>query len=151
MYYKVIYKGKAYYSKEIVRSFCHIGDDVIQRRVLSGELGMERLMDRMLYALPEADHAEIDTEFSPVVQDIDARLAGFYSDAGAELAGGSRVPVNPKAERYELDGLTFVKFSEVRSRSRYREQSRLPVVEVCGVKYVALGVFKDASETMYAL
>lgn len=150
MYYKVISDGHTYYSKEILKSFLHVGDDVIQRRVMTGAIPVKEIMDRMVYELPEDSWAEVDSGYSPVVQDLDARFASFYVPADGELASCDRVQVNPDAERYGYHGMEFVRFSEVRSRSRYKDQTRLPIVEVCGVKYVALGILKDVSETMYA-
>lgn len=150
MYYKVISDGHTYYSKEILKNFLHVGDDVIQRRMMTGAILVKEIMDRMVYELPEDSWAEIDRSFSPVVQDLDARFASFYVPGTGELASCDRVQVNPDAERYDYHGTEFVRFSEVRSRSRYRDQTRLPVLEVCGVKYVALDMLRDVSETMYA-
>lgn len=154
MYYKVLCDGKAYYSKEIVKAYLHIGDDKVQRDVLSGTLVMRELMDRMVYELPAKSHAEIDAQFAPVVQDMSAQTRGFIrlqlSLRSAELQNAVVITVDPKAPRYDFAGYSFVRFNAVRSRSKYREQAHLPVIEVCGMKYVALNCFKDSSETMFA-
>lgn len=150
MYYKVLCDGKAYYSKEIVKAYLHIGDDKVQRDVLSGALVMRELMDRMVYELPAKSHVEIDAQFAPVIQDLEAQTKGFIRPPEAALQKAAVITVDPKAPRYDYAGYSFVRFNAVRSRSKYREQAHLPVIEVCGMKYVALDCFKDSSETMFA-
>lgn len=145
MYYKVLYDKKAYYSKEIVRSYLHIGDDRIQRDVMSGELKMCKLMDRMVYELPEKEHKDIDAQFSPVVQDLDAQIKSFET----AYKEGTKIAYDPTAETYVFNNRLYIKFNAVRSPSKYREQFHLPVVEVCGMKFVALNCYKDSTETVY--
>ena len=150
MYYKVLSKGKAYYSKEIVKAYLHMGDDGIQREVISGQLSTCVIMDRVVYELPAKEHKEIDRQFSPVVQDLDAQLKAFYvpSDASAFYCG-TKVGTDPKAPRFQYEGLTFIRFTAVRLHSRYREQTKLALIEVCGTKYVALNCFKDSTQSLY--
>ena len=145
MYYKVIVGGKPYYSKEIVKSYLHMGDDMIQREVLSGELKMLDVMDRMVYELPASELSEVDRQYVPVVQDLDAVLKGFSPAPDVT----ETVIVDPKADRWTYKKYTFVKLGSVRAKNRYKIQRQLPMLEVCGMKYVALGCCK-AGENLEA-
>ena len=145
MYYKVLCDKKVYYSKEIVKAYLHVGDDRVQRDVMSGELKMRKLMDRMVYELPAKEHKDIDSQFSPVVQDLDAAIKSFDTT----YREGTKIAYDPAAEKYTFNDRLYVKFNAVRSPSKYREQFHLPVVEVCGMKFVALNCYKDSTETIY--
>lgn len=141
MFYKVIAGGKAYYSKEIIKQYYHCGDD-LQSKITGGMLKAETVLERTVYALTSADDAAcIDKTFSPVLQDLDTLLKGFEK-IGKGVNNLTCVGYDEKEPLCEYGGFKFVKFSAVISKSKYRDQPHLPVLEICGTKYVALGCIK---------
>ena len=147
MFYKVIAGGKAYYSKEIIKQFYHCGDG-IELKVKSGLLEAFNILDRVVYAIPSAKDAEyIEKIYSPTVQDIEAVTKDFIK-VGKGVNNLDRVAYNPNEPTFKYGNFTFTKFTSVVSKSKYRDQSHLPVLEVCGTKYVALGCIKRG-ETYY--
>lgn len=147
MFYKVIAGGKAYYSKEIIKSYYHCGDD-LQPKIMSGALVADTVLDRIVYApTSNKDALNMDKMFSPVVQDIDKQLKDFFKiEDGVD--GTVCVAYDESEPVFEYGFFNFVKFSAVISKSKYRDQPHLPVLEVCGTKYVALGCTKRG-ETYY--
>lgn len=144
MYYKLIAEGNIYYSKEVLKAHLHCGDDAIQRKVMDGSIRTKTIMDRIVYSLPEkVKGVDVDRAFSPVVQDLDEAVADFTQITDkAELLGYEKIGYDKTEEIYEYAGFTFIKYNAVRSRSKYRDQHHLPVLEVCGVKFVALKSLK---------
>lgn len=140
MYYKIISDNQVCYSKEIVKAYMHCGDDAVQRKVLDGSLKAVIILDRVVYAAAELNQKEIDREFVPAVQNVDEALKEF-STADSTL-GLEHITYDRKQPTYKHKGFNFVKFNAVRSKSKYRDQFHLPVLEVCGTKYVALGCVK---------
>ena len=144
MYYKIISEGNIYYSKEVLKAHLHCGDDAIQRKVMDGSLKTKTIMDRIVYSLPaKVKGIDVDRAFAPVVQNLDEALADFTQVAGkAELLGYEKIGYDKTEEIYNYAGFAFIKYNAVRSRSKYRDQHHLPVLEVCGVKFVALKSLK---------
>lgn len=141
MFYKVIAGGKAYYSKDIIKQYYHCGDD-LQPRIMNGTLTADVILDRIVYAPYSAKEAsDMDKIYSPVVQDLDAVVKGFER-IGKGANNLTCVGYDPKEPSYEYGVFTFIKFTAVASKSKYRDQSHLPIMEVCGTKYVALGCIK---------
>ena len=141
MFYKVIAGGKAYYSKEIIKSFYHCGDDM-QPRIMNGTLIAETVLDRIVYAPTSKKDAEyMDKMYSPVIQDIDAQIKDFVK-IGKGANNLNCVAYNENEAEFEYGTFMFVKFTAVLSKSKYRDQQHLPIIEVCGTKYAALGCIK---------
>jgi hypothetical protein len=147
MFYKVIAGGKAFYSKEIIKSYYHCGDD-LQPKIMSGTLVADTVLDRIVYAPTSSEDASnIDKMFNPVIQDIDAQLKDFFKiEKGADKT--VCVAYDEAEPSFEYGPFVFIKFSALISKSKYRDQPHLPVIEVCGTKYVALGCTKRG-ETYY--
>ena len=141
MFYKVITGGNAYYSKEIIKQFYHCGDD-LQPRIMSGTLIAYTVLDRIVYAPASKKDAEyLDKMYSPVIQDLDTLLKGFEK-IGKGANNLTCIGYDDKEPSFKYSTFTFVKFTAVISKSKYRDQPHLPVLEVCGTKYVALGCIK---------
>ena len=140
MYYKIIADGQVWYSKEIIKAHQHCGDDAIQRKLLDGSLSACAIFDRIVYSADKSEQKKIDAAFSPVVQDLDSAIKTLKKPETTN--GLERVGYDPSEPVYEYKGLKFVKFNAVRCRSKYHMQFRLPVVEVCGFKFVALECVK---------
>lgn len=149
MYYKVISLGKEWYSKEIIKAFYHCGDDM-QMKIAEGKLYAHLILDRIVYAPADASEAKaIDKTFNPEVQDLKKVLTDFIKPIGCDdLSMTDRVDYDRSTRVYEYEGFKFIKFSAVRCKSKYRDQPRLPILEVCGTKYAALGCIKRG-ETLY--
>ena len=144
MYYKIISEGNIFYSKEVLKAHLHCGDDAIQRKVMDGSIKTKTIMDRIVYALPEkVKGVDVDRAFSPVVQDLDEIVADFTKVTDkADSLGYEKIAYDKSEKTYEYAGLSFIKYNAVRSRSKYRDQHHLPVMEVCGVKFAALESLK---------
>lgn len=140
MYYKVISDGKIWYSKEIVKAHFHCGDDAVQRKLLEGSITACTIFDRIVYSVAKSEHKKIDEIFSPVVQDLDKALKELI--VPETTFSFARVGYDHTEPVYTYKGFRFVKFNAVRCRSKYHMQYRLPVVEVCGFKFVALECVK---------
>lgn len=141
MFYKVIAGGKAYYSKDIIKQYYHCGDD-LQLKVMNGILTANVILDRVVYAPISTKEASImDKIYSPVVQDLDKLIKEFIK-IGNGANNLTCVGFDPKEPSYVYGQFTFIKFTAVASKSKYRDQPHLPVLEVCGTKYVALGCIK---------
>lgn len=141
MFYKVITGDTAYYSKDIIKQYYHCGDD-LQPRIMSGTLIAGIILDRIVYAPVSAKEAEsMDKIYSPVVQDLDKLIKEFVK-IGNGANNLTRIGFDPKEPSYEYGSFSFIKFTAVASKSKYRDQPHLPVLEVCGTKYVALGCIK---------
>jgi hypothetical protein len=144
MFYKVISGGKAWYSKEIIKSFYHCGDD-LQRKIIDGTLTAFMIMDRIVYAPSSKKDIEyIEKMYSPVPQNVDTIIKDFIKPKKdkPDLSVVERVGYDEKEPVYEYGGFKFIKFSAVISKTKYRDQQHLPVLEICGTKYVALGCIK---------
>lgn len=147
MFYKVIAGGKAYYSKDIIKQYYHCGDD-LQPKIMNGTLTADVILDRIVYAPASAkEAANMDKIYSPVVQDLDKLIKEFVK-IGSGANNLTCVGFDPKEPSYEYGSFSFIKFTAVASKSKYRDQPHLPVLEVCGTKYVALGCVKRG-ETYY--
>lgn len=141
MFYKVIAGGNAYYSKEIIKQFYHCGDD-LQPRIMNGTLVADTVLDRIVYAPTSAKEAEhMDKMYSPVIQDLDAQLKDFVK-VGAGANNLTHISYINSEPVFEYGSFKFIKFTAVVSKSKYRDQPHLPVIEVCGTKYVALKCIK---------
>ena len=150
MYYKVITNDKAWYSKEIIKAFYHCGDD-LQLKIIEGKLFAKVILDRIVYAPADKTEAEaIDKTFNPAVQNINETLKDFIKPKSAEPDSSvvDRVDYDRSAPVLEFEGFKFIKFSAVRCKSKYRDQPHLPILEVCGTKYAALGCIKRG-EVLY--
>ena len=147
MFYKIVAGGKAFYSKEIIKQFYHCGDD-LQPKIMNGTLVADTVLDRIVYApTSEEDINHIEKMYSPVLQDLDTQLKDFIKiEKGVDHT--VRVSYDENEPAFEYGPFTFIKFSAVISKSKYRDQPHLPVLEVCGTKYVALGCIKRG-ETYY--
>ena len=147
MFYKVVVGGKAYYSKDIIKQYYHCGDD-LQPKIINGTLTSGVILDRIVYAPASAKDIEyIEKMYSPVVQDIDNLIKDFVK-IGKGANNLTCIAYNTNEPVFTYKTLTFVKFTAVASKSKYRDQPHLPVLEVCGTKYVALGCIKRG-ETYY--
>ena len=141
MFYKVIADGKAFYSKDIIKQYYHCGDD-LQPRIMSGALTADVILDRIVYAPSSAEEAsDMDKIYNPVVQDLDKTVKEFVK-IGKGANNLICVGYDPKEPSYEYGSLIFIKFTAIASKSKYRDQPHLPVMEVCGTKYVALNCIK---------
>lgn len=141
MFYKVITGGTAYYSKDIIKQYYHCGDD-LQPRIMNGTLIAGVILDRIVYAPVSAKEAEsMDEIYSPVVQDLD-KLVKEFVKIGNGVNNLTRIGFDPKEPSYEYGSFSFIKFTAIASKSKYRDQPHLPVLEVCGTKYVALKCIK---------
>ena len=141
MFYKVIAGGKAFYSKEIIKQYYHCGDD-LQPKIMNGTLVAETVLDRIVYAPTSAKEAEhMDKMYSPVLQDLDVQLKDFVK-VGTGTNNLTHVAYNEEEPTFEYGSFKFIKFTAVVSKSKYRDQPHLPIIEVCGTKYVALGCIK---------
>ena len=141
MFYKVIAGGKAYYSKEIIKQFYHCGDG-LELKVKSGMLEAFNVLDRIVYAVSSNIDVEyIEKIYSPTVQDIDATIKDFVM-IGKGVNNLEHIAYNTNEPTFKYGTLTFVKFTSVVSKSKYRDQPHMPILEVCGTKYVALGCVK---------
>lgn len=141
MFYKIISGGKAWYSKEIVKQFYHCGDDM-QPKIMSGALTAETILDRTVYAFTSKEDAEhVDRMFSPMLQDLDTLLKGFEK-IGKGVNNLNCVTYDSTEPVLEYKSFKFIRFTAVISKSKYRDQPHLPIFEVCGTKYVALGCIK---------
>lgn len=145
MYYKLIFDDGIYYSKPVLMSFLHTGDSGFSRAVLSGEVQVREVLGRAVYTLPalnEQTVGRIDKEFFPRVQLVSETIRGIKDCRPA--SGDTRwLYICDGAEILEYAGERFVKLSEVRSRALYRDQWKLPTIDVCGTRYVALGKVVD--------
>lgn len=141
MFYKVVSGGKTWYSKEIIKSFYHCGDD-LQPKIMSGALTASTILDRIVYAPTSTEDADcIDKVFNPVLQDLDTQLKDFIK-IEKSVTTTVHVMYDKTEPTLKYGSFTFVKFSAVISKSKYRDQPHLPVLEVCGTKYVALECVK---------
>ena len=140
MYYKIISDGKVWYSKEIIKSHQHCGDDAIQRKLLDGSLSSCSILDRIVYGVDSKEQKEIDKTFNPIVQNLDETVKEF--SAPETTMGLDRVGYDKAEPVFEYKGFKFIKYNAVRSKSKYRDQHHLPVMEVCGVKFAALECVK---------
>lgn len=150
MFYKVISEGKAWYSKEIIKAFYHCGDDLAYK-IANGSLTSKVVLDRIVYAPSSEEDAErFDKIYRPAIQDLDSTLKDFIKPKKSEpdLSVVTVVSYDSNAAVYEYKGFKFIKFSAVCSKSKYRDQPHLPILEVCGTKYAALGCIKRG-ETYY--
>lgn len=150
MYYKVITNNKAWYSKEIIKAFYHCGDD-LQLKIIEGKLFAKVILDRIVYApANDADTESIDKTFNPVIQNLNETLKDFIKPKSAEpdLSVVDRIDYDKSTPVLEFEGFKFIKFSAVLCKSKYRDQPQLPILEVCGTKYAALGCIKRG-ETLY--
>ena len=150
MYYKVVSLGKAWYSKEIIKAFYHCGDDM-QMKIAEGKLYAHLILDRIVYTpVDESEAKAIDKTFNPELQDLQKVLKDFIEPKTEkpDLSVVDRVDYDRSARVYEYEGFKFIKFSAVRCKSKYRDQPQLPILEVCGTKYAALGCIKRGS-TLY--
>lgn len=150
MYYKIISGGKVWYSKEIIKAYYHCGDDM-QLKIAEGKLFAHIILDRIVYAPTNvSEAADIDKTFNPEVQDLKEVLKDFIKPKKAEpdLSVVDRVDYDRSSPVLEYEGFKFIKFSAVRCKSKYRDQPHLPVLEVCGTKYAALGCIKRG-EVLY--
>ena len=71
---------------------------------------------------------------------MDTELKGF--SVPDTKIGLERVGYDKTEPVYEYKGFRFIKYNAVRSKSKYRDQYHLPVMEVCGVKFAALECVK---------
>ena len=143
MFYKVVSLDKAWYSKEIIKAFYHCGDDM-QMKIAEGKLYAHLILDRIVYAPVDAAEAKaIDKTFNPELQDLKKVIKDFIKPVGCDdLSVAERVDYDRDTKVYEYEGFKFIKFSAVRCKSKYRDQLHLPILEVCGTKYAALGCVK---------
>lgn len=142
MYYKIISDGQTYYSKEIIKAHMHCGDDAVQRKLLEGSLTACTILDRIVYqCASKTEQKKIDEAFSPAVQDLDKAVKEF--SVPESTLGLDRVGYDKAEPVYTYKGFRFIKFNAVRSKSKYRDQFHLPVLEVCGVKFAALEAVKS--------
>lgn len=150
MYYKIISEGQVWYSKEAIKAFYHCGDD-LQIKLIEGKLFAHVIMDRIVYMPTSASEARaLDKAVKPEVQDLGAAIKDFIlpKKENPDLSLVDRIEYDRKTPVYDYQGFKFIKFSAVFSKSKYRDQQHLPLLEVCGVKYVALGCIKRG-ETYY--
>ena len=140
MYYKIIADGKVWYSKEIIKAHLHCGDDMVQRKLMEGSLTACTILDRIVYTVSKSEQKIIDSTFSPALQDLDTELKGF--SVPDTKIGLERVGYDKTEPVYDYKGFRFIKYNAVRSKSKYRDQYHLPVMEVCGVKFAALECVK---------
>ena len=140
MYYKIISGGKVWYSKEIIKAHHHCGDDTVQRKLLDGSLTACNILDRIVYSADKSEQKKIDETFSPVIQDLDKAIKEF--SVPETTIGFERVGYDRSEPVFEYEGFRFIKYNAVRSKSKYRDQYHLPVLEVCGVKFAALECVK---------
>lgn len=141
MYYIVKHDGKTYVNKEIVKHLHKIGDAGIAREVTNGELKAESFMGIPLYVLSASEVKQLDPEsMGIVVQEpgkvIKAEIAPSHVDCKLLCK------VNPDCEEFELDGLHFVRLSDILYAKKYQCQPKLPIIDVTGVRFVALEVIK---------
>ena len=150
MYYKIISEGQVWYSKEIIKAYYHCGDD-LQLKIIEGKLHAKIILDRIVYAPADKSEATtIDKTFTPVVQDLEETLKGFIKPKteNPDLSVVECVDYDRNTSVLIYGGFKFIKFSAVRCKSKYRDQPHLPILEVCGTKYAALGCIKRGS-TLY--
>jgi hypothetical protein len=140
MYYKILSGGQSWYSKEIVKAHLRCGDDMIQRKLMDGSIKSCQILDRFVYSIPGEKESKLDRAFSPVVQNLDAVINGFSPYPCCKEFNIFRYDLKEPVLSY--DKFKFVRFSAVHCKSKYRDQHKFPVLEVCGTKYVALNCFK---------
>ena len=140
MYYKILSGGQSWYSKEIVKAHLRCGDDMIQRKLMDGSIKSCQILDRIVYSISGVSESRLDRAFTPVIQNLDAVMEGFSPYPCCKEF--NRVSYDLKENILTFGGFKFVRFSAVHCKSKYRDQHKFPVLEVCGVKYVALDCFK---------
>ena len=153
MYYKLVFDDGIYYSKPVLASFLHVGDDGFQRLVMDGTVTPRSILGRLVYALssPSAKESErIDREFYPKVQLVDETLRTI-KDCAKAGDGTMTLFARGGAETWSYRGESFVRLSDVRSRSLYRDQHRLPTIDICGTRFIAVGRVMSGEKISVAL
>lgn len=141
VYYKLIFDDGIYYSKPVLASYLRVGDEGFQRMVLDGAMVPREVLGRMIYTLRDCREDEmkrIDREFYPKVQLVDEALRTVKECARAG-SGDIVLRTRSGAGTWRYMDEDFVRLSDVRSRSLYRDQHKLPTVDVCGTRFIALG------------
>jgi hypothetical protein len=149
--YVVMYKGKLLANAELYTECLVKGERTLIRMLGLGTVRGVKIFDEVLYTVAEKDRAKA-LNACDEIQDVDAAL--LYSMKVGNRKIRDRITITHGVETYtdQVKGLRYIKVRSFDKQNKYRLLARLPVVEVCGTKYVALDAYnglyvdKDGNE-----
>lgn len=138
--YVVMYKGKLLANAELYTECLVKGERTLIRMLGLGIIRGVKVFDEVLYTVAEKDH-ENALNACDEMQDIDAAL--LYNMKVGNRKITEKITITHGVETYidQIKGIQYIKVRSFDQRNKYRLLERLPVVEVCGTKYVALDAY----------
>lgn len=154
MGYKVIVNDRAYYSKNVAKKVLNVGEAGLLRTIANGSIGVYNILDDTLIDL---QGMEIDDSFCKV-QNIGKIIFENLIPVKANSTSLNNYTIiyTPLCEMFSIPSLkesgvhtiNFIKFRDLVFDGKYRYKSVLPVMDVCGTKYIALNHSLDDLHTI---
>ena len=137
--YVLKYKDKLWANAELYTECLVKGDRTLIRMLGTGEVKGTRILDEVVYSLTTENEMKAFNECD-VNQNIDAALR-CIERASDRHEHTIKIPGKLDTYKDAVHGVTYIKVRSFPWQSKYRLLSRLPVVTICGTKYVALNAY----------
>lgn len=149
MYYIVKLGNKTFYSKEIIKHVRKLGDAGIIREVAKGTLKQTQILSVNLYELKKEEAEALNVEAMGVeVQNLKEVVKGFSSAPEGLPLTSAKTCITWSQK--ELGDILFVELRSILYAKKYQVQEQLPILDVCGTRYVAVNTVKKGSDKFIA-
>lgn len=138
--YVVMYKGKLLANAELYTECLAKGERTLIRMLGLGVVRGVKIFDEVLYTVSEKDSTKALNDCDEM-QNVDDAL--LYNMKVGNRKITEKITITHGVETYidQIKGIRYIKVRSFDQRNKYRLLERLPVVEVCGTKYVALDAY----------
>jgi hypothetical protein len=136
---KIIFEGDTYVNATAFRAAYGLGDTGLIKAVATKETFPKTIFDDTIYLVNKEQLAKCK-EFIEKTQDVDdaiLKLEVLLDDTGLRII---KIPKAALKKTIRYKGFTFIRLADIPGRDKYTVMHRLPLVQVCGSKYVAINV-----------
>ncbi len=148
MHYIIQYGNKIFAGKELFMAAHKVGEAAFTRYIANNSEKVTTFFNTSVAIQIDKKEIKLYTAVDTEVQNLSASLQNFeLVSPHSNMEGISKYILDAEKHIfYSFDKFEFVRLSNIVLASKYRKAENMPVLQVCGTKYVAVNTINRKAE-----